>query len=50
MLQVAEREMLPRAKPGKEVTHENPVYSELLLKDETPPAEAQEDASDLQVA
>jgi hypothetical protein len=48
-----ERKVLPRAEPGEQVTHENPVYSELLLqekqeqqihelydvKDETPPAE-----------
>ncbi|PNF23689.1 hypothetical protein B7P43_G02472 [Cryptotermes secundus] len=48
---VEERKVLPRAEPGEHVTHENPVYSELLLqeeeqiqemyevKDETPPAE-----------
>jgi hypothetical protein len=46
-----ERKVIPRAEPGEQVTHENPVYSELLLqeeeqihemydvKDETPPAE-----------
>jgi hypothetical protein len=33
-LQVAERKVLPREEPGKQVTHENPVYSELLLKEE----------------
>jgi hypothetical protein len=51
LLQIAERKVLPRAEPGEHVTHENPVYSELLLqeeeqihemydvKEETPPAE-----------
>jgi hypothetical protein len=47
-----ERKAVPRAEPGEAVTHENPVYSELLLqedqemydvKDETPPA--QQDAA-----
>jgi hypothetical protein len=26
--------VLPQAEPGKQVTHENPVYSELLLQEE----------------
>lgn len=48
---IEERKAIPRAEPGEQVTHENPVYSELLLqeeeqihemydvKDETQPAE-----------
>jgi hypothetical protein len=48
MLQMEERKAVQRAEPREQVTHENPVYSELLLqeqqgmysvKDEMPPAE-----------
>lgn len=46
MLQAEEGEeaVPPRGEPGKQEAHDNPVYSELLLKDEP-----QEGASDVQV-
>jgi hypothetical protein len=34
LLQIAERVELPQAEPSDHVTHENPVYSELLLQEE----------------
>jgi hypothetical protein len=57
-LQIAERTELPQAEHSDHVTHENPVYSELLLQEERemqdvgneiPPEEQLQEVSDLQV-
>jgi hypothetical protein len=62
VLQIAERTVLPPAEPSEHVTHENPVYSELLLqeqrqledmqevKDDIPPEEQLQEVSDLQAS
>ena len=58
VLQIAERTELPRAECYKHVTHENPVYSELLrqekqdrqeVEDEILPEKQLQEVSDLQV-
>ncbi|GFG29772.1 hypothetical protein Cfor_03339 [Coptotermes formosanus] len=60
--EIAERTVLPPAEPSEHVTHENPVYSELLLqeqrqledmqevKDDIPPEEQLQEVSDLQAS
>jgi hypothetical protein len=57
-LQIAERTELPQAECSDHVTHENPVYSELLLQekretqdveDEIPPEKQLQEVSGLQV-
>jgi hypothetical protein len=57
-LQIAERTELPRTEGCEHVTHENPVYSELLLQedreaqdveDEIRPEKELQKVSDLQV-
>lgn len=58
VLQIAERTELPRTEGCEHVTHENPVYSELLLQeeretqdveDEIPPEKQLQEVSDLQL-
>jgi len=58
VLQIAKRTELPQTEGSEHVTHENPVYSELLLQeeretqdveDEIPPEKQLQEVSDLQV-